>query len=186
MKFFKRRGGAFLAAAVMVIASTLLSVNIKLGGKSQDVIDGFYDGVYYNGYTQKSLASHLRNISAYADGIITIANNYDIDTEDAKWASDDLKNSLRYSYGYAGHIYYCYDELISLVAELEDKLGRVELSERDQEGLADYSSSIDGAQSAIETCGYNESVREFLRDYMRFPAENLADLAGTQLPEYFS
>lgn len=186
MKFFKRPAVAVLITAIIVLASTALSVNIKLGEKCQQVIDGFYNGVYYNGAEQKSIASQLRNIYSSADEIAAIAGRYDIDTEEILWCIDDLKLGLTYSPDEASYLYFCYDELIGEVKALEGKLRKTELEDRDAEALEQYISSIKDSQSAIESSGYNESVREFLREYMRFPAEHLADFSGVQLPEYFS
>lgn len=186
MKFFKRPAVAVLITAVIVLASTALSVNIKLGEKCERVIDGFYNGVYYNGAEQKSIASQLKNIYSCADEIASIAGRYDIDTEDVLWCIDDLKLGLTYSPNEASYLYYCYDELIGEVKTLERELSRVELKEQDSEALEQYIASIKESQRAIESSGYNESVREFLREYMRFPAEHLADFAGVQVPEYFS
>ena len=186
MKLLKKPFVALLLSAAVVLSSTLLSVNIRFGGKCRDITDGFYDGVYYNGYTQKSLSSHLKNICGYADGLVTIANNYDIDTGDLLTALDDLKLSLSYSYGYASHIYFCYDELLSPLNALVDQLSRTELSERDADGFVQYRSGINGAQRAMESAGYNESVREFLRSHDQFPTDFLAELAGVEMPEYFA
>ena len=49
-----------------------------------------------------------------------------------------------------------------------------------------FVASLIGAQSAMESAGYNESVREFLRSYDRFPSDILGRLAGVQWPEYFA
>ena len=186
MSFFKKRGVAFLLTICVIIASTLLSVNVKLGKKSQAITDGFYDGVVFNGYTQKSIASHLRNINGYADGLVTIARNYDIDTGNVEDASDWLKMALNYSQGQASYIYSVYQGLMIALNVLEDQLARTDLAERDASGVEQYISSITGAQSAIESAGYNESVREFMRSYDRFPTNTLGALAGVDMPEYFS
>ncbi len=186
MKFFKKPVVAVLMSIVIVIASTFLSVNIKLGKECQQITDGFYDGVYSNGYTQKSLSTHLRNLCGYADGIVTIANNYDLDTTAVRQASDDLKLGLSYSYGQASYLYQCYEQLLSSAKELEDSLGRTELGDRDKEGLEQYESSITGVENAVQSAGYNESVREFLRDYIKFPADFFVGLTGIDLPEQFA
>lgn len=186
MKFFKKPVVAVLLTIIVVIASTLLSIGIKFGNKAQGVIDGFYDGVYANGYTQNSIASHLRNINSYADGLAAIANNYDIDTSSIKDSSEDLKLALSYSYGDASYIYYCYSSLMTDVIEIQDALGRVELNERDTSGVEQYSANISGARSSIETAGYNETVREFTREYGSFPGTSLALLAGVDFPTLFS
>ena len=186
MSFFKRRTVALLLTLIVVVASTLLSTNIKLGRKAQDVTDGFFNGVVYNGFQQKGIAAHLKNILAYADGMVTIARNYSLDTADAENASDSLKRALSYADGNISYIHYAYEELLSAVTILEDQLNRAELSERDAEGLRQYSDSLTGARSAIDNAGYNESVREFLREYSQFPTKLLADLAGVKMPQYFA
>ena len=186
MSFFKKRGIAFLLTVCVVIAATLVSVNVKLSKKCQSVTDGFYDGVEFNGYTQKSIASHLKNITAYADGLVTIANNYDIDTADVENASDLLKSALAYSQqNRISNLYREYQSLLKAVNAMEDQLARADLDARDASGVEQYISSITGAQSAIESAGYNESVREFMRSYDRFPTNILGTLAGVEMPECF-
>lgn len=183
MNFLKKPIVALLIAALIIYFSTALSVNVKLGAKCQDITDGFYDGVTYEGYAHKSIASQIRNICAAADGMATIAKNYDIDTQDVSSATDEMKNAL--TYGTVSYIHYLYEELLDAVKPLEDQLNRAELSERDADGLKQYSSTITGAQSVIDNSGYNESVRSFLRSDMSFPADFMADLAGVELPELF-
>lgn len=186
MKVFKNPVFAVLLCIVLVIASTLLSVHIRFGAKADSVKDGFFIGVENNGYAQKSVCSHLQNISSYAAGLATIAKNYDIDTEDLEEANDYLLLSLNYSLDYASYIYYNYTELMKTVNIMVDQLQRTELTERDASGVEQYVNSITGAQTAIENAGYNESVREFLRKYDRFPTNALAALSGVEMPEYFA
>ena len=185
MSFFKKRPVALLLTILIVIVATLLSVHVKFGAKCQAVSDTFYDGVEANGYTQKSIASHLKNINAYADGLITIARNYDIDTEDCESSSEYLKMALNYSRDQAPYIHYEYESLLKEVNTLVDQLERASLSDRDADGVSQYLSSINGAKTAIESAGYNEHVREFIRKYDHFPTNVLAALAGVEMPLYF-
>ena len=134
--------------------------------------------------TNKSTASHIRNICGAADGMVTIANNYDIDTDAVRAATDEMKNAL--TYGSVSYLHYLYEDLLQALKPLEEQLSRAELSDRDAEGFAQYSSTISGAQSVIENSGYNESVRAFLRDEIHFPADFFAELAGVELPELFA
>ena len=182
MKLLRKPFVAVLLSALIIFSSTLLSVDVKLGKECQNITDGFYEGVVYDNYQHKSIASQIRNICGAADGMVTIANNYDIDTDAVSAASDEIKSAL--TYGSVSYIYYLYDELLDAIKPLEDQLSRAELSDRDAEGLKQYSSTITGAQSVIGSSGYNESVRAFLRE-MHFPADFLADLAGVELPELF-
>ncbi len=190
MNFFRRRGVAVALSAVLVLASTLLSVNVKFGRLARDVTDSFYtqSTAVSDGGVYRSAGSHLNNLCAYADGLITIADNYGLDTEEVDWDSECLKLAQSYSDEEISYVYYCYSDLCSSLDKLIDQLHRVELSERDASGLAQYESSVNGARAAIETAGsaYNDSVRAFRRSYDRFPTDFLADLAGVEMPEYFA
>lgn len=185
MNFFKRRLVAVIIAVCTVWGSLMLSTDIKFGAECQKITDGFYDGVYYNGYAHPSIASHLRNIIGYADGIVTIANRYEIDSEELSSANEDLKLGLSYSRGDESYIYYCYDELLGELRAVEAELYDEELSERDESGLQQYVDGITGAQKAIDEAGYNESVSEFMRKNGRGLAYELAMLADVDMPEYF-
>ena len=184
MNFLKKPFVAVLLSALIICGSTLLSADIKLGRECQNITDGFYEGVVYENYQHKSIASQIRNICGAADGMVTIANNYDIDTDAVRAATDEMKNAL--TYGSVSYLHYLYEDLLQALKPLEDQLSRAELSDRDAEGFAQYSSTISGAQSVIENSGYNESVRTFLRDEIHFPADFFAELAGLELPELFA
>ena len=186
MNFFKRRSVALFLTVIVVIASTLLSVNVKLGRKAQAVSDGFYDGVVYNGTEQKSIASQLRNISDCANSMVTIANNYQLDTEDVENTSEWLRLAVSYSPGNTDYIHSEYEDLIKAVRTLEDQLGRTALSDRDADSIKEYSTAITDARLAIESAGYNESVREFRRFCDRFPTKLLAQLSGVSMPRLFA
>ena len=184
MNFLKKPFVAVLLSALIICSSTLLSADIKLGRECQNITDGFYEGVVYENYQHKSIASQIRNICGAADGMVTIANNYDIDTDAVRAATDEMKSAL--TYGSVSYLHYLYEDLLQTLKPLEDQLSRAELSDRDAEGFAQYSSTINGAQSVIENSGYNESVRAFLRDEIHFPADFFAELAGVELPELFA
>ena len=184
MNFLKKPFVAVLLSALIICGSTLLSADIKLGRECQNITDGFYEGVVYENYQHKSIASQIRNICGAADGMVTIANNYDIDTDAVRAATDEMKNAL--TYGSVSYLHYLYEDLLQALKPLEEQLSRAELSDRDAEGFAQYSSTISGAQSVIENSGYNESVRAFLRDEIHFPADFFAELAGVELPELFA
>ncbi len=183
MNFLKKPFVAVLLSALIICGSTLLSADIKLGRECQNITDGFYEGVVYENYQHKSIASQIRNICGAADGMVTIANSYDIDADAVRAATDEMKNAL--TYGSVSYLHYLYEDLLQALKPLEDQLSRAELSDRDAEGFAQYSSTISGAQSVIENSGYNESVRAFLRDEIHFPADFFAELAGVELPELF-
>ena len=189
MKFLSKKSTALILSAIMVIASTLISVNVKLGSEVRKVTDSFYkvgDTITDTG-SYRSISSHLNNFCAYTDGLVTIADNYGIDTEDAYWASRWVKQAMTYSEDEIMYIYSEYSDLVIQTDKLIDQLYRADLNERDASGLAQYESSIEGAKSAIEAAAsvYNSTVREFLAKNDHFPTDFLAELADVEMPEYF-
>ncbi len=185
MKFFKKKGAAVFLTVMIVIISTLLSFNIRFGNKCKDIIYGFYDGVYYNGEVQESTASHLKKILSAAEGISAIAASYDIDVTHLDYAIDDLNLGFRYSSDQISYLYYCYSELMRETKDMQNRLNDKELGAENKDALVEYKSIIDNEAKSLETTGYNESVREFNREYARFPVTFLADFANVRLPEYF-
>ena len=188
MSFFQKRSVATLIAVILVLVSTTMSVNVKFGTQVRQVTDSFYSATSTETYNQKSISSHLNNLCAYTDGLVTIANNYDIDTEDAEWASRSLKLAMSYSREEISYIYSCYSDLTMQADKLVDQLYRAELNERDASGLTQYESSIEEAKSAIESAAgsYNDTVREFRLKYDHFPTDSLAEMADVEMPEYFA
>ena len=183
MNLLKKPFVAVLLSALIICSSTLLSVDVKLGKECQNITDGFYDGVVYENYQHKSIASQIKNICGAADGMVAIANNYDIDTDAVTAATAEMKSAL--NFGSVSYLYGLYEDLLNALKPLEEQLSLTELSDRDTDGFDQYSSTISGAQSVIDNSGYNESVRAFYRDVVHFPADFLADLVGVDLPELF-
>lgn len=183
MNLLKKPFVAVLLSALIICSSTLLSVDVKLGKECQNITDGFYDGVVYENYQHKSIASQIKNICGAADGMVAIANNYDIDTDAVTAATAEMKSAL--NFGSVSYLYGLYEDLLNALKPLEEQLSLTELSDRDAKGFDQYSSTISGAQSVIDNSGYNESVRAFYRDVVHFPADFLADLVGVDLPELF-
>lgn len=185
MNFFKKKGVAVISTVLIVIVSTLLSFNIRFGSKCQDITNGFYDGVYYEGEFQESSASHLKKIIKAAEEISTIASSYDIDVSHLDFAIENLNLGFRYSADQVSYIHYCYADLMKQIKDMQSQL-RNNVNAENEEALAEYKSLIDAEVEALETTGYNESVREFMRDYGRFPVTFFADFADIRLPEYFA
>lgn len=185
MNFFRKKSTALVVAAALIVASTLISVNVKFGAKTREVTDGFYTGQYGKYHDTASPSSHLKNLCAYADGLITIADNYGLDTEEIGWDSNALKLAMTYSKDDIGYIYYCYSDLVADTDRLIDQLYRVELNERDLKGVTQYEQSIAGAVGALKDSNYNTVVRAFLVEYDHFPTKFLAVAAEIEMPEYF-
>ena len=186
MKLFKKPWFALLLCVIVVFVSTSLSVDLKFGAKCREVRDGFYEGVLVeDGYLQPGIAAHLRNLSGYADGLVTIANNYGINTDDVQSANNLLKILLSDENQNCSDLRFWYDQLCTALITMEDALSRADLSERDASGLSQYSEGINGAISSINSSAYNDTVRQFLRKYDRFPISLYQALGMVKLPETF-
>ena len=185
METLKKRPIAILLALVIVAGSTFLSVSIKLGRECQKITDGFYSGVTYAGYEHPSVQSQLKNISGAALGVATLAANYTgIDASAVKQDCTDLNSSLEN--GSVGEIYDRYSLLTADTTALIADMRRQPLSDRDASGVTQYEGIISSAVGVIDKSGYNDTVRDFMRDtYNLFPASMFAGVAGVKSPELF-
>lgn len=185
MKLFKKPWFALLLCFVVVFWATALSVDLRFGARCREVRDGFYEGVQVDGYTQPGIATHLRNLCGYADGLATIAKNYDVDPDSVQSASNLLKMLLGDDDGDCSDLRFWYDALCTDLMTMEDALTRKDLSERDASGVSQYLEGIHGTISSIDSSAYNDSVRQFLRKYDHFPINLYASLGMVELPELF-
>lgn len=187
MNFFKRPYVAVVLSAVIVLCSTLVSINVKLENKCRDVSAIFYDGVRVSGYDYPAMAAPIKELCSLTDDIILIANNYGIDTEPLSSALSDLELAMQYSDDDVNYIGSCYSSFFKGLRSVENQLQNTGLSERHQTAMADYSVRIEACASSVTegATGYNEYVRNFLRSYDKFPTDMWADLTGTWFPGYF-
>lgn len=187
MKVLKQKKIAWLIAIILVISSTLLSCHIKLDKKCSQITDGFYSGVNYDGYLHPSIFNQLKNISSYSLGIISIADNYGIDTANLNELRDHLESNLSESKNNISDLYDNYTALMPVLNKVTEELNGKTLSERDRTGYSEYKTNIDGAVSTIDSAGYNESVTSFMsNEYRVFPVNILGKLSGVHTPKYFA
>ena len=125
-----------------------------------------------------------RQYSGAVSGLVSIANNYGIATEEASALNGELLSSLSEAQSDISSIYRYYSSLDTAVSALERELSDAELNERDAEGVKQYTGTIAGANSVIAESGYNESVYKYTSG--RGTLEKFfVTLTGTQLPEVF-
>lgn len=188
MNFFKRPFVAVVLSAVIVLCSTLVSINVKLDSKCRDVNAIFYEGVTVSGYDYPAMAAPIKELCTLTDDIILVANNYGIDTEPLAYALDDLELAIQYSDDDVNYIGSCYSDFFKELRAVETQLHNTGLSERHTTAMADYSAQIEECSSAVAegAAGYNEYVRDFLRSYDKFPTDMWADLTGIWFPGYFN
>ncbi len=180
-KLFNRRWFAVLLCIAGVVASTLLNTRVGLGGKSDDVIDRFYD----SRLGDNCISTQLSNLYKATTGLTAIAGHYSLDSSAANQASERLETALLNSDGKVSALYADYQALLEAADELIARLDLASLSKRDAESLELYSTTIGDAREAIEGSDYNARVREFLRANNRFPTGGLAAFAGVRMPELF-
>lgn len=184
MKLLKNPVIAVVLAAVIVVSSTYISARAKLGSASGKITSGFYQGVVYDGYKRKSISSQLKNYSGAVSGLVSIANNYGIDTDEVSDLNGKLLSSLSEAGSDISSIYGCYSALDVAVSALERELSAAELNERDTDGTEQYIGTVNGAKSVISESGYNESVYKYING--RGALEKFFfSFTGTQLPEVF-
>lgn len=187
MKILKNRLIALLLCVLVVIGSTLLTTNIKLGREAEKVSDGFYKGVTYSGYKHPAIAEQLNNICGAADGLASLVTKYGYDVVTLKQCSVELKSMLDQRSSAYTTVYAKFRELLDCIETLKLEYSGLGLSERDTSGVEQYLSTVSNATVVIGDSGYNDSVHEFKRSYLeRFPAGILARLSGVDAPELFA
>lgn len=187
MKIFKNRAVAVLLCVLIVIASTLLSTNVKLGREADGVSDGFYKGVTYDGYKHPAISDQLNNICGAADGLASLVAKYGYDVVTLKQCSVELKSMLDQRSSAYTTVYAKFRELLDCIETLKLEYSGLGLSERDTSGVEQYFSTVSSASEVIGSAGYNDSVQQFKRSYLdRFPGSILAKLAGVDAPELFA
>lgn len=185
MSIFKKRVFVFLIAVLIVISSTLLSVNIKLTKEFQEVTDGFYNGVLAEGQRDTSIHSQLMIIAREATSLANIGERNGIDVSELKDEAEYFTRDVITMEDDISYIYYCYQSLLEDISTAGYSLLAVELSSSDEAAAVSSLQTIMEAQALIDASGYNDSVRRYLSS-MQFPTEFFAELAGVWPPEYFA
>lgn len=188
MKFLKRPFVAVVLSLLIVLCSTLVSINVKLQSKCDGVNDIFYKGVRISGVVYPPMAEPMKQLCALTDDIILIANNYGINTGELSRCLDNLELAIQYSANDVPYIGSCYGEYFKALRSVENQLQSTGLSERHQAAMDGYSSQIASGSETIAqgAAGYNEKVRAFLKSYNKFPTNFWAAVTGTSLPGYFN
>ncbi len=186
MKFFKKPAVAVLLAVLIVVVSTLVSVDVKLSRRAEKVAESFYDGVKVNGAVLTSVASGLNDLCEVGESLAVIADNYGLETGTLREEAEALRVSLRSRDGDPRLIYRDYARFNKELMVLEDALSGAGLSERHSEQFSELSARIAADRDQIANAGYNENVASFLRRFDRFPARQWAKLFGVEYPKQFA
>lgn len=167
MKLFRRPLIALILSLIIVASSSIISINIKLDGKSAKAEEAFYTGA-------DTVSSHLLALCSIAD---TLAYTEGFDSQTAEASAAIREQLTRHS----SDISYLYDEYQLFTAGMEKYFASSVADEND--GIkAQYNDE----KNAILECDYNQSIHLFRRNLERFPGEALLNFCGVELPEYFS
>ena len=186
MKFLKNPFVAVLLSLLIVVVSTLLSVDLKLSRKAENVANGFYEGVRVSGSVRTPVASSLGDLCDAADQLSVIADNYGLDTASLRGGTDALRLSVGSRASDAHTVYGEYSRFNQALLVVEDALERTDLSERHSEQLEDLQDRIEDDRAAIAASGYNESVSAFLRVGNRFLTRRWAQMFDIAYPTQFA
>lgn len=181
MKFLKNPVVAVLLSLIIIIASSAISIDVKLSNRAGKVINRFYDG---NG--MKSIGVLLDELCRLSDDLAPLADNYGLDTDTAAAKSRELKQMISRRESDISAVYKVYNELSNSSQNILTSLESMSLSERHTQMVSTYSDEFAEIKNGIESSGYNVSVRKFLKSYGKFPARNFAELFSVTYPAYFN
>lgn len=186
MNLLKKPVVAIILSVFLISAVSSTAAHMKMEKLCNKVIYGFYDGVYYNGEMQESIESRLKTIIDEANEIKSIADNHEINTEHLYRSIDTLELGFAYSPDDIGYLYYCYDDLMTELKDIQKRLSTIELEDVESETLKNANLRINEEVELIKTAGYNETVREFYRKNNSDLFEWFAYRSNTTLPDPFS
>ena len=182
MKLFKKTWFAVLLCVVAVVGTTLLNTRVKFGEKCAAVRASLYQA----DAKDVSIPTELKGVLSSMDGLIELAGERRLDTEQAAQSAEQLEALLDEGGADAGQLHAAYRQLLAESDSLIAQLGELSLNDHDSATLLRCITGINGTRSSIEDSGYNESVESFLDSYYHFPTKNLAALTGVLYPELFN
>lgn len=185
MKKFTKKIIALFAAFIIILSSTLLSVDLKLSKEFAKVTDGFYSGLLANGNKEQSLHSQLLIVGKEASNLAAIAGRNGLDVDEFKNKAEYFSRDVITMQDDISYICYCYQELLDELMNVGQSLSGLDLSVNDEASAVNSLQNIMNAQSLIDSSGYNESVRQYIAA-LQSPTLFFAELADVDLPEYFA
>ena len=186
MNVLKKPVFAFILAVIVVIASSLISIDVKLSRRCDRISDGFYVGLTVKGERQPAPAECIRTMCADAEDMILKAANYGIDTQELNSLTTGLKQHISSRSEELNDLFEDFCLFYSGTLMLENQLKNAPLSDRHKTELSESFDEFEQMAKTLAASGYNDSVGKFLNSYDRFPARQFADLLDIEFPEYFA
>lgn len=186
MDFFKKPFVAILVCILVVVVSSTVSINTKLGNKYNEVIDNFYEGKISNGFVVDSIYGNIVNMYELADEIVIVADNYGIDTRQLVSNIANMREKLNFKNTDISEIYEAYTDFYSSLWAVEIELSGIQLSQRHMEYMSSAAEQIYNLKLSIENADYNETVNSFYKKFDRFPARLFIEMFDIGYPDYFA
>ena len=185
MKLLKNRKIAILITVILAVAASVFGVGRSLNRLARDIEVMFYDGVYLDDamYTQPGIEAHLKNRLNSALAFAAMMEDF----PEAKNETETLL-SARNTLISANDISEKYDAnraLDSAYWFLYEKANSLELTKRDEDDIAQFTSTFAGAQNAINDSLYNQKALSFM-DNASFFAKILKPFAFVTPPQIFA
>jgi len=182
LKLLKNRKIAIIITVIVVIFATLFGVSRSLNNLARNVEAIFYDGVFINDVPQRSISHHLDVIEQAVLNTVPAFNNYPALSDEVEALTVARRELLG-----AGSIpekFTAYMNIQSASTRLISKAESVELSQRDQDILDQYQTTLTRATIAIQSSEYNVRARGFM-DGSSFIAYTLRPFVFVTAPQAF-
>jgi len=162
MGFLKNRKVAIVITVIFIVLATLFGVGRSLNRLARDVEVMFYEGVYMEdaGFVQPGINLHLENITQAAlDCSSMFAGHAELAD-----VSEVLMIARRgmLEAGSISEKHAAYEKINRAFTDFFSKAHTIELSERDADSIALYSSIFTGAVGAIQSSEYNVKAGNFM------------------------
>jgi len=162
MKIFGNRKFAILFAVVVAVLATLVGVYGTSARYTREIEAMFYDGVFMEdaGFVQPGINLHLENITQTAlDCSSMFAGHAEL--ADVSEALMMARRGMLEA-GSISEKYAAYVNIHRAFTDFIDRAHAVELTERDADSVAMYSSTFTGAAGAIQSSEYNTKAGNFM------------------------
>ena len=183
MNILKNPVIAVFLCLLIVFTSTVVSINVKLVNKCEEITESFY--VSKNS-AKSSIYGDIVNMYELAEEITVVANNYGVDTRKLSSNISALKSELNFNNPEIENIYEAYSAFYDELWSVELKLSEIQLSQRHIEYMNTASKQVYSLKLSIDNADYNNSVRTFYKRFDRFPVTLFADIFDIDYPQYFA
>ena len=183
MNILKNPVIAIFLCVLIVLSSTVISINVKLNKKCQEIVDSFYVA---KSNSSTSIYGDIVSMYELAEDIIVVADNYGIDTGKLTASISSLKNEVNFNNPEIDDIYEAYSAFYNELWDVELKLSEIQLSQRHMEYMNGAAKQVFELKTSIDNAEYNNTVRTFYKRFDRFPVNIFADIFDIDYPEYFA